>query len=95
MNATHPIQMVLGSLIIQEELAMKNGQTTFAILAEDCAEWARDSRESFCEIERRAGNMVSRIDLYASDGVFKNAEREQLSEDATKIETIAREGIAQ
>lgn len=87
--------MILGSLVIQEELATKRGQTTFAILAEDCAEWARDSRESFCEIERRAGNMILRIDLYASDGVFENAEREQLTDDATKIETIAREGIAQ
>lgn len=95
MKDTHPIQMILGSLVIQEELARKRGQITFAILAEDCAEWARDSRESFCEIERRAGNMISRIDLYASDGVFENAEREQLTDDATKIETIAREGIAQ
>jgi hypothetical protein len=95
MKNTHPIQMVLGSLVIQEELATKRGQTTFAILGKDCEEWARDSRDSFCEIERRAANMILRIDLYSFDGVFQDAEREQLSEDATKIETIAREGFVQ
>ncbi len=88
----HPIQLVLGSLLIQEELATKNRQMTFGVIARDAIEWATVSRDVFGEIATDAQVMGSRIDLYASDGIFDRAERDQLLKDAREIEIEAREG---
>jgi hypothetical protein len=88
----HPIQLIMGSLLIQSELASKNGQLTFGIIAKDCIGWASGVKDVFRKIESDADNMSSRIMLYAADGVFDLGEREQLLHDSEMISEEAREG---
>ena len=88
----HPVQLVLGSLLIQAELASKNCQLTLGVLNADSIEWTTVSRDVFEEIAADAQVMGSRIEIYASDGIFDRAERAQLLKDAREIEIEAREG---
>jgi len=90
----HPVQMVLGSMLIQEELATKGNQLTFGVIARDCMEWAHEIRDVMAEIAAEADVMTQRVELYASDGVFDMSERDELLRNCQEIATEAREGRA-
>jgi hypothetical protein len=89
---THPIQLVLGELMLAEELATKHRQLTFGVIARDCMAWAHTAHDVLCEIVRDAGDVRLMIHEAATDGKFCPTERHQILRKVEEIEVQAREG---
>lgn len=103
-----PMQTMLGSILIQEEACRRRGQLTLAILAEDSERYARECAGVFEEcgttartIEERNHYLIKKIELYAADGIFDTAERDELIRqeeadirDAQRIQELAMGGAA-
>lgn len=75
---THPVQTLFGELVLQEQLAMRGRQLTFAVIARDCIEWAVETRDVLREIARDAGNGEALVDEVARDGRITPVETGQL-----------------
>lgn len=80
----HPAQLVLGSVILQEEIARKNGQMTFAILSHDAVGWATEVRDLVKEIGTDA---QYGIDLCEE----AKADNEITMDEFSSVETVLRE----
>lgn len=93
LSTSNPVQMVIGELLIQAELAERNHQFTFGMIAADCMEWATDIKDVMEEIVSDAETMAKRIELYAADGIFDRMERDELIRNIVEIMTEAREGV--
>jgi hypothetical protein len=85
LTSHHPAQLVLGSIIIGEQLATKGRQTTFAILCRDAVEWATETRDLLREIATDAEHLHGRIRDFSADGVFTPAESAELQAYALEI----------
>lgn len=92
LHRTHPVQLVLGGLLIAEELATKNRQLSLAVLCEKAAEWACESRAVLVEIAQDAGNGELLVEEIARDGIITITEARQARGLFAEIGTQAREG---
>lgn len=88
----HPAQLVLGSVVVCEELATKGRQMTFASLCHDAVAWAVETRDLLREIACDAAHGLSVVSAVASDGIITPAEANQLKEVFSEIETEALTG---
>lgn len=86
----HPIQLILGCLIRQEELARGRGQMTFAVMSNEAAQWASDIRDVLREIASDAAYGQDRCKAARDDGVVTV---EELSEVEGVLETIELEAL--
>lgn len=82
----HPVQLVLGGILVMEEMATKGGQLSFAVLCEQAAEWATCTRDLLLELahDGERHRMMQRELL--GDGEASEADRRQL--DASIVEMI-------
>ncbi len=85
LTSHHPAQLVLGSIIIGEQLATKGRQTTFAILCRTAVEWATETRDLLREIATDAEHLKERIHAAAADRVITPEEERELSAYALEI----------
>lgn len=88
----HPVQLVLGEMMIAEELATRGRQMTFAVIARDCIGWAYTVRDVLCEIAQDAGDVNLMVHEAAADGIFSPTEQRQIVRKVDEIATQAREG---
>lgn len=93
LNAEHPAQLCLGTVMIAEEMATKGRQTTFAMLARDAVEWATETRDLLREIATDASQLADDITAAAADGIITPEERVSLHESARQIESEAQSGL--
>lgn len=70
LTAHHPMQLVLGSIVVAEELATKGRQLTLAQLCHDAAVWAVECRDVLREIVCDADYCLSLFDEAGRDGVY-------------------------
>lgn len=70
----HPVQLVLGSMLIQADLAQRDRQLTFGVIAQDCIGWAVEVRDVLSEIATDAEYGAQRLNAAAADGVLTQAE---------------------
>lgn len=91
----HPMQLLLGAVIVGEEIATKGRQTTFAILCRDALEWATETRDLLKEIACDAAVLGENIQSVAKDGLITAEERELLVRGAREIEAEALTGKIQ
>jgi hypothetical protein len=83
----HPMQLVLGGLLVADELATKNRQLSLAVLCEQAAEWATLSRDLFREIAADADRGEFVVDELLPDsatrrqirGIFTEIKEEALT----------------
>lgn len=76
--AQHPMQLVLGSVIVGEEMATRGRQTTFASLCHDAAQWAVEVRDLLKEIACDAEFGAERLDALMVDGVMSQADQAEI-----------------
>jgi hypothetical protein len=88
----HPVQLVMGGLLLAEELAAKDRQLSLACLCDMAAEWCDSARAVFAEIAADAGCGETLVDEVAKDGVITPTEARQLRGLFEEIGTEAREG---
>lgn len=88
----HPVQLVMGGLLLAEELAAKDRQLSLACLCGMAAEWCDQVREVLAEIGRDAGNGELLVDEVARDGVITPREAKQLRGLFSEIGIEATEG---
>lgn len=88
----HPAQLVLGAVMLGEEIATKGRQMTFAILCRDAMGWAAETRDVMREIAADAAALGDEIAAAAKDGVITARERSALMRAALEIETEAKTG---
>lgn len=74
----HPVQLVLGGLLVADELATKNRQLSLAVLCEQAAEWATCTRDLIFEIARDADRGEFVVDELLGDGDASPADRRQI-----------------
>jgi hypothetical protein len=88
----HPVQLVLGGILVIEEMASKGGQLSFAVLSEQAAEWAVSTRDLMREIvaDGERHRMMQRELL--CDGQASEADLRQLDRSIDEIIAEAREG---
>jgi hypothetical protein len=92
LNSHHPVQLTIGELLIQEELARKHGQLTFGVIARDCIEWACEVRDVLREIASDAAYGELLVERVAADGKVTRNETHDLKNLFKEIELEAREG---
>ena len=88
----HPAQLLLGAVVVGEELATKNRQTTFASLCRDAVGWAVETRDVLREIAADAAFGEHLVAEVAADGVITHKEAASLKGLFNEIETEATEG---
>lgn len=88
----HPVQMVIGAVLVADELATRRGQLSLAVMCEKAAEWACATRDVLVEIARDAGNGELLVDEIARDGLITPTEARQARALFGEIGTEAREG---
>jgi hypothetical protein len=91
LDRRNPIQLVLGCLVRQEELARKKGQMTFAVMSADAAGWASEIRDVLVEIVADAQWGQDRCSAAWDDGVVT---QEELAEIEAVLALIEREAAA-
>lgn len=92
LESHHPSQLLLGAVIVGEELATRNRQMTFASLCRDAISWATETRDLLCEIATDASALADDIVRVSSDGMITSDESQRLLESAREIEEEARTG---
>jgi hypothetical protein len=87
----HPAQLLLGSVLVAEEVATRNRQLTFASLCHDAVAWAVETRDLLREIasdaaygadlmrDAMADGSVSPTEAARIRGVFTEIEEEALT----------------
>lgn len=88
----HSAQLLLGAVIVGEELATKNRQTTFASLCQDAVHWAVEVRDLLREIANDAAYAAERFDLAMSDGALDIDEHAEIRGYFEEIEREALTG---
>lgn len=88
----HPAQLVLGSVLVCEELATKGRQMTFASLCHDAVVWAVETRDLLREIACDAAHGINSVNAAISDGVITPHEANQIKEVFSEIEREALTG---
>lgn len=88
----HPVQLVLGGIMLAEQMATTRRQLTLAALCDSAIDWAHDARDVVVEIVRDAGNAALLVEEIARDGRITPAEAAQMRRVLQEIETEAREG---
>lgn len=88
----HPVQLVLGSVLVMEEMATKGGQLSFAVLCEQTAEWAMCTRDLIAEIASDADRGEFAVDELLADGDASIADRRQIRGIFTEIKQEALTG---
>lgn len=92
LSEEHPVQAVMGGLLIAEELARKGAQLSLATICESAAEWCDNVVAVFEEIAADAGNGELLVDEVAKDGQITAREAKQLRGLFAEIKTEASEG---
>lgn len=87
--AQHPMQLVLGSVVVAEELATKGRQLTLAQICGDAVDWAVETRDLLREIACDAADGVLCVRSVAADGVITSDEAELLVGRFSEIEREA------
>lgn len=88
----HPVNLVLGAVLVAEEMATKGRQMTFASFCSDAVDWAVETRDLLREIACDAAHGFAVVGAVASDGIITPAEANQLKEVFSEIETEALTG---
>lgn len=91
-DRTHPVQLVLGTVLVAEELATKGRQMTLGVLCADAMQWASDCRDLFREIARECDEGVALVEEVAADGVITAIETSRVRALFAEIGTEARTG---
>jgi len=88
----HPVQLVIGEMLIQSDLATKGRQLTFGVIAKDCVQWACQVRDVLQEIATDAVYGEELVERVVADGKITKDEAKELKEVFSEIELEAREG---
>ncbi len=88
----HPVQLVLGGVLVMEELATKNRQLSFAVLCDQAAEWATVTRDLIREIAADADRGEFAVDELLGDGAASPADCRQIRGIFSEIKTEALTG---
>lgn len=86
----HPCQLVLGALILEEELATSGRQLTLGHIAHEAIQWATDSRDLMREIATDSEYGIDRCHAARADGVVT---LDELREVESVLEEIREEAV--
>lgn len=89
---SHPVQLVIGELLIQSELACRNRQMTFGVIAHDCIGWATEVRDVLREIATDAVFTRERLKAIAADRHISPQEESEIDGYLDEMQTEATEG---
>lgn len=95
LDPMHPTQLLLGSVVVAEELATKGRQLTFAVVMQGAVAWAVETRDLLREIACDAGCGEQEVWEVAADGKITPEETRRVAKYFSEIRAEALTGRIQ